>query len=58
MARTKGSPNKAKPDEAFFTELSIEERIQVIASMIVDRIYEDMDSGLELLHSLREFSNG
>lgn len=57
MARPKGSKNKnssALPDYALLTT---EERIQVLANLIVDRIYEDMRGKRSLLKKITTTGN-
>lgn len=52
MARTKGSKNKnssASPDYAL---LSTEARIEVLANLIVDKIYEDLRGKKTILKQL------
>jgi len=52
MSRTQGSKNKqaiAVPDTVLFTT---EERIEFIASLIVDRIVEDETDSLPLLKEI------
>lgn len=52
MARTKGSKNKnssALPDYAL---LSTENRIEVLANLIVDKIFDDLENGQKILKKL------
>jgi len=52
MARTKGSKNKnssALPDYAM---LPTEERVMVLANLIVDKIYEDLQGKRTILKQL------
>jgi hypothetical protein len=52
MARTKGSKNKnssALPDYAM---LPTEERVKVLANLIVDKIYEDLQGNRVILKQL------
>lgn len=54
MARTKGSKNKnssALPDYAM---LPNEERIKVLANLIVDKIYEDLQGKKTILKQLEK----
>lgn len=54
MARTKGSKNKnssALPDYAI---LPTEERIKVLANLIVDKIYEDLQGKKTILKQLEK----
>lgn len=54
MARTKGSKNKnssALPDYAL---LPSNERIAVLANLIVDKIYEDLQGKRTILKQLQE----
>lgn len=49
MARTKGAKNKKPTIDPLHTTMTVEERLEFIASLIVERIEEDQKSGLELL---------
>lgn len=52
MSRPKGSKNKPKPtDEAVF-ELSLEQRMQMIADLVVERILEDQSYGRKIVDIL------
>jgi len=57
MARTKGSLNKNSGDQLPYMKLSIEERVKLLAIIIVDNIQTDQQSGLKLLKKL-EGSHG
>lgn len=52
MARTKGSKNKPKPatDGAF--EYTLEQRMQIVADLIVEKIIEDQGLGRKLVDIL------
>lgn len=57
MGRTKGSKNKnssALPDYAI---LPAEERVTVLANLIVDRIYEDLQGKQTILKQLQKDTN-
>jgi hypothetical protein len=57
MARPKGSRNKnssALPDYALLTT---EQRVEVLANLIVDKIYEDLRGDRALLKKLTVVSN-
>jgi hypothetical protein len=49
MGRTKGAKNKNSGEVPIYSTLPIEERIFVLANLIVDRIIEDQTNGKELL---------
>lgn len=54
MGRTVGSHNKAKQDPiAQYTTLTREERIKILAELIMQRIDEDRADGRSLLATLR-----
>lgn len=52
MGRPKGSKNKNTGEVPKYSSLSIEERIFVIANLIVDRIIEDQTNGQKLLRRI------
>jgi hypothetical protein len=52
MSRTKGSANKNPPAVPDTVNFSTEERLELIASLIVDRILEDQATGQSLLKAL------
>lgn len=52
MARTKGSKNKNSSEMPMYTALPTEERVFVLANLIVDRIVEDQRTGAKLLRQL------
>lgn len=52
MARTKGAKNKKPTIDPLHTTMSGEERLEFIASLIVEGIEEDQESGLELLKKI------
>jgi hypothetical protein len=58
MARTKGSKNKNSADIPAYCSMPTEERIVVLANLIVDRIVEDQNSGGTLLLQLAEQGYG
>jgi hypothetical protein len=52
MGRTKGSKNKdsmARPDTS---ELSVDERLQLVANLIIDQIQEDQKNERKLLKQI------
>ena len=49
MARLKGSKNKNSSALPEYSLLTSDQRIEVLANMIVDRILEDQNSGEKLL---------
>jgi hypothetical protein len=53
MARTKGSKNKNSATPSF-VELSAEERINLLANLIVDKIVEDQENKRTLLIKIEE----
>ena len=52
MGRTKGATNKNSGEVPVYSTLPLEERIFVIANLIVDRIVEDQTSGKTLLKQI------
>lgn len=52
MARTKGSKNKNSSALPDYATLSTEERIAVLANLIVDKIYEDLQGSKAILKQL------
>jgi len=52
MARPKGSKNKNSAEVPIYTALPTEDRIILLANLIVDRIYEDQTNGSKLLEKL------
>lgn len=52
MARTKGSKNKAKPVTEGGFELTLEQRMRMIADLIVEQIREDREYGHNLVEVL------
>lgn len=58
MARLKGSKNKNSSDTPLYSTLPTEERLIVLANLIVDRIMEDQTSGGTLLKWLMEQGYG
>lgn len=57
MARTKGSKNKNSAEMPMYTSLPTEEKLFVLANLIVDRIVEDQQTGDKLLRQLVEQGN-
>jgi hypothetical protein len=57
MARTKGSKNKNSAEMPMYTSLPTEEKLFVLANLIVDRIVEDQRTGGKLLRQLVEQGN-
>lgn len=53
MARTKGSKNNNSAAPSFF-HLSIEERVDLLANLMVDKIVEDQTNGHVLLRKIDE----
>ena len=49
MGRLKGSKNKKSAAVPMYTALSTEDRITLLANLIVDQIYEDQENGAKLL---------
>ena len=54
MARTKGSKNKNSAEMPMYTSLPTEEKLFVLANLIIDRIVEDQRTGGKLLRQLVE----
>lgn len=52
MARPKGSKNKNSSALPQYTALSTDERLEVLANLIVDKILEDQTSGRKLLSEI------
>jgi len=52
MSRPKGSKNKLKPANQEVFELTLEQRMQMIADLIVERIVEDLSYGRNLVDIL------
>lgn len=48
MARHKGSKNKHRKNELVVSKYSPEERIRIIANVIIDRILDDQNNGKEI----------
>lgn len=57
MARTKGSKNKNSAEMPMYTSLPTEEKLFVLANLIVDRVIEDQRTGGKLLRQLVEQGN-
>jgi hypothetical protein len=53
MARTKGSHNKDAMIRPVTSELTVEERIQLLANLIVDRVADDQEKNQRLLKQLK-----
>jgi len=54
MARTKGSKNKNSAEMPMYTSLPTEEKLFVLANLIIDRIVEDQQTGGKLFRQLVE----
>lgn len=54
MARVKGSKNQASNAENHYINLPTEERLDFLATLIVDRIEHDISNNQELLKKIRE----
>ena len=54
MARTKGSKNKNSAEVPMYTSLPTEEKLFVLANLIIDRIVEDQQTGGKLFRQLVE----
>lgn len=52
MPRPKGSKNKHSATIPLYTALSLEERLILLANLIVERIVEDQAAGGELLQKI------
>ena len=52
MGRRKGSKNKKPTIDPLHTVMTSEERLEFIASLIVDRIEEDQEGGRRLLEKI------
>jgi hypothetical protein len=52
MARTKGSKNKNSSALPQYSALSTEQRVTVLANLIVDRIVEDQNNDCTLLKKI------
>lgn len=52
MGRVKGIRNKSTQKRSITSSLSPEERIQVLANLIIDRILEDQRNGQVLLKKI------
>lgn len=57
MARTKGSKNKNSSTLPDYATLPVEERINVLANLIVDKIFEDLQGKQSILSQLVELKN-
>jgi len=53
MARPKGSKNKNSSALPDYAVLTTEARIEVLANLIVDKIYEDLQGKRSILKKLR-----
>ena len=58
MARQKGSKNKNLSVQPETISLSIEERIDFLANIIVDRIMDDQSDGQKLLKVIGDYGGG
>jgi hypothetical protein len=54
MARIKGSKNKNSAEVPMYTSLPTEEKLFVLANLIIDRIIEDQQTGGKLFRQLVE----
>ena len=52
MGRVKGIRNKNSLSRPITSSLSPEERIRILANLIIDRILEDQKNGQKLLNTL------
>jgi len=52
MSRPKGSKNNPKLDTESVFELSLEERMQIVADLVVERILEDQSYGRNIVDIL------
>lgn len=52
MARTRGSKNKNSSAVPRYTALTTQERVVMLANLIIDRVLEDQESGARLLAKL------
>ena len=52
MARTKGSKNKPKPVSEGTFEFTLEQRMRIVADLIVDKIQKDQNFGRQLVKVL------
>jgi hypothetical protein len=52
MGRLKGSRNKNSAEVPIYTALPTEDRIILLANLIVDQIYEDQANGAKLLQKI------
>lgn len=57
MARPKGSKNKNSSALPDYVQLTTEQRIEVLANLIVDKIYDDLRGGRAVLKKLTDVSN-
>jgi hypothetical protein len=57
MARTKGSKNKNSSALPDYATLPASERITVLANLIVDKIYEDLQGKRTILKQLQKDGN-
>ena len=54
MRRITGSKNKASNDRPILSTLAPQDRIQFLANLIIDKIFEDQRNGQALLKQLKE----
>ncbi len=52
MARPIGSKNRPKPSDTAEFEMSLEQRMQMIADLVVERILEDQSYGRKIVDIL------
>lgn len=54
MGRLKGSKNKNSSNRIIASSLSSEERIRVLANLVIDRIIQDQKDGSPLFHKISQ----
>lgn len=52
MSRPKGSKNKSKPETDGVFEYTLEQRMKIVADIIVERIIEDQSFGRKIVDIL------
>ena len=58
VARLKGSKNKNSDEEVITSSLTPDERIKMLANLLIDRMIEDQKDGHRLLRSLMKGYHG
>jgi N-acetylglutamate synthase-like GNAT family acetyltransferase len=53
MSRTKGARNKNSTEPSYF-HMSVDERINLLANIVVDKILEDQGNGQQLLKQIED----